>query len=249
MYLSHLLVNVGDNPDRLRPGRAWLRNRYRVHQRLCMAFPSAERLKTDTEFLKPYNPDDFAQGHVHVKRNPESGFLFRIDPLLGNRVAILVLSALEPDWDYAFQNARYLLAAPSSEPKPLRVKTNIGTQFRFLVEVNPTKKTATLPKEDRMNKVEGRHGKRVAVLPDEFESWFDMRSKQGGFRVERMDNIHAGYAYFNKTGKKGEGQKLRSVRYEGLLEVTDPDVFRKTLISGIGPAKAFGFGLLSVTRV
>ncbi len=40
MYLSSLLIDVGDNPDRPRPGRLWLRNLYHVHQRLCMAFPS-----------------------------------------------------------------------------------------------------------------------------------------------------------------------------------------------------------------
>ena len=46
MYLSCLLIDVGDNPDRPRPGRLWLRNLYHVHQRLCMAFPSARKTRT-----------------------------------------------------------------------------------------------------------------------------------------------------------------------------------------------------------
>lgn len=50
----------------------------------------------------------------------------------------------------------------------------------------------------------------------------------------------------NKIGKSGQGQRLRSVRYDGTLSVTDPVKFHQTLCSGIGPAKAFGFGLLSI---
>ena len=60
MFLSCLLINIGDNPDREDwKNRNWLRNRYRVHQRLCMAFPSAEQRKQDPEFLMPYEPYGF----------------------------------------------------------------------------------------------------------------------------------------------------------------------------------------------
>ncbi|MEW6230411.1 MAG: type I-E CRISPR-associated protein Cas6/Cse3/CasE, partial [Bacillota bacterium] len=49
-------------------------------------------------------------------------------------------------------------------------------------------------------------------------------------------------------GKPGDdhGKKLRSVRYDGVLRVKDPTLFKKALFGGIGPGKAFGFGLLSV---
>ena len=39
-----------------------------------------------------------------------------------------------------------------------------------------------------------------------------------------------------------------AVRFEGTIEVTNTVLFLKTLASGIGSAKAFGFGLLSVAR-
>ena len=41
VYLSRLMIDIGNDPTRERPGRLWLRNLYHVHQRLCMAFPSA----------------------------------------------------------------------------------------------------------------------------------------------------------------------------------------------------------------
>ena len=109
MYQSLLMIELGRNPDRPRPGRLWLRNRYHVHQRLCMAFPSALRKSGDGEFLKPHVPEDFAAGQVHVERDKDSGFLFRIDILPNARAMIVVQSAVEPDW--IIHNARGILAA------------------------------------------------------------------------------------------------------------------------------------------
>jgi len=267
MYLSHLMIDIGSNPDRPRPGRLWLRNMYHVHQRLCMAFPSPERLVNDREFLKPYTPDDFPESryiadqkadevgaealkHVHTPRNPKGGFLFRVDPLSGASVAILVLSATKPNWDYAFQNALFLLAAPPSEPRPLQVDFEKGSAFRFRLAANPTKRLRKESVHAKGDKIEEKWvGKRVPVPPDKWEEWLTRRAENSGFRVREITNLQASYVYFNnRSTERGTGQRLRSVRYDGILEVTDAEAFRKALISGIGPAKAFGFGLLSLAK-
>jgi CRISPR system Cascade subunit CasE len=298
MYLSTLLINVGSNPDRPRPGRLWLRNRYRVHQRLCMAFPSNQRKDRDPEFLAPYNPEDFPDqrqmadavcclpewsetkvdrddlAQAHTPRNAGAGFLFRVDPLAGGRAIILVLSHLEPDWAYAFGltsggidsptgppigNAGYLLAALPDKPRALKVSLSLGERFRFRLTANPTKKTGTISKNERLEmkkrgtKEPKRHGRRVALAPEAFGQWLVARSESNGFRLvgplEDTLRTEAGYAYVNKTHDSGKGQRLRSVSYDGLLEIIDRDRFRAALLSGIGPAKAFGFGLLSVAPV
>jgi len=273
MYLSHLMIDVGRHPDQPRPGRLWLRNAYRVHQRLCMAFPSKEHRKkeNDPEFLKPYSPNDFpetryiadqeaekagskALRHVHSPRDSNSGFLFRVDPLPGASVVILVLSAIEPDWDYAFHNAAHLLATPPFEPRPMELKIIPGSRFRFLLKANPVRKVATVPKKCRERPDQPRrHGRRVAVPPEAFGDWLVARSQAHGFRlVEPLDetlHTEAGYVYFNKSRDSSKGQRLRSVRYEGLLEVSNVENFHEALLSGIGPAKAFGFGLLSIAPV
>ena len=70
-----------------------------------------------------------------------------------------------------------------------------------------------------------------------------------GFSIDNESTtVQAGYIFVSKT-RDGKGQRLRSVRYDGILEITDPDKFRNTLLCGIGPGKAFGFGLLSVAPV
>jgi hypothetical protein len=142
VYLSHLLIDVGDNPDRPRPGRLWLRNLYHVHQRLCMAFASASRRSEDEHFLMPFDPKDFGMSEprqVKVPRGAETGFLFRIDPQAGGRAVILIQSAVKPDWDYAFHNAGFLLAAPP-EVKPFHLTCSVGETLRFRLLANPTRR-------------------------------------------------------------------------------------------------------------
>jgi len=40
--------------------------------------------------------------------------------------------------------------------------------------------------------------------------------------------------------------QLLSVQFDGLLRILDQDMTRKTVENGIGSAKGFGFGLLSL---
>jgi len=259
MFLSLLNVDTGDN----RPGRTWLRNLYHVHQRLCMAFPSADRKSHDKDFLQPFKPDDFGNGQVHVRRQADSGFLFRIDPLPSGRAAILVQSAIEPDWGYAFHNAGYLLAAPP-EWKPFDPGFTVGQRLRFRLVANPMKKVDTIKKEirerstsEQLKEIKGRHGRRVPVPDDKLCEWLIRRAEGAGFVIdEKSTTVQTTYIYFKKSDKKqkdsaedkqkDEKSRLRSVRYDGVLEVTDADKFRDALICGIGSGKAFGFGLLSV---
>ncbi|HOQ06052.1 MAG TPA: type I-E CRISPR-associated protein Cas6/Cse3/CasE [Anaerohalosphaeraceae bacterium] len=242
MYLSCLLINVGDNPDRPRPGRLWLRNRYHVHQRLCMAFPSASRKIDDVHFLKPFKPDEFGNGQIHVARTVDSGFLFRIDPLPSGRAAIIVQSALKPDWDYAFHNAMYLLAGPP-EVKRFEPHFRPNQWLRFRLAANPTRRLSKHSPDAKKESV----GKRVPVPTEKLIDWLARRAESAGFLIKQETvTLQLGYIYMNKHDK---GQRLRSVLFDGLLQVTDPDAFRQTLIRGIGSGKAFGFGLLSVAPV
>lgn len=264
MFLSTLLVDTGANPDRPRPGRLWLRNLYRVHQRLCMAFPSARRKDTDRDFLRPYTPADFpedrsdtsespaspsdAPRHVHVRRSDQSGFLFRVDPLPGGRAVILVLSALEPDWNYAFRNAGYLLVGPPAV-RPYRPEVVAGQRFRFRLRVNAVFRAREASKHPSGEPIDKKWaGKRIGVPGDQeaLRNWLDRRAQAAGFVVQKLIAAQAGYAYVSNSKGGTTNQHLRSVCYDGILEVADVEAFRQALVRGIGPAKAFGFGLLSI---
>jgi CRISPR system Cascade subunit CasE len=274
MWRSCLLINVGDNPDRPRPGRTWLRNLYHVHQRLWMAFPS--NAQNDPQFLKPFNPRDFDAKQVKAKRDAETGFLFRIDPHPGGRVVIVVQSAAQPQWKYAFQNADFLLldflAAPP-HAEEFDPSYHDGQQFRFRIRVALTNKKKTSTDGHDLRKyreAKDRYGrqksqsKRVALSwevkqdpQDVIRDWFSQKGKAGGFVVEVKDfrALQIGWGNGFRPGRKktaedgddaGHHMRFRSALLEGTLRVTNADLFRNTIARGIGSGKAFGFGLLSV---
>ena len=41
---------------------------------------------------------------------------------------------------------------------------------------------------------------------------------------------------------------MLAVTYEGMLTVTDPLLFRKVLVNGLGREKAYGMGMLTVVK-
>jgi CRISPR system Cascade subunit CasE len=220
-----------------------------------MAFPSKERKERDDNFLEPYKPDEFPEdgsvkAHlkrpeaVHVPRTEDSGFLFRIDPQPRGRVMILVQSAVKPDWDYAFRNAGYLLAAPP-QVKMFEPCFAEEQHLRFRLMANPTRKidTKSGPNGQRRN------GKRVPVPADQLYEWLSRRAESAGFSIDKdSTTVQPAYIYVNRT-RNGNGQSLRSARYDGILKITDPARFQQTVVQGIGPGKAFGFGLLSLAKV
>lgn len=230
MFLSCLLVNVGADPDRPRPGRLWLNNIYRVHQRLSMAFPSDARRSEDPDFLDPFDPADF--GQRDVARGSDAGFLFRVDTPAGGNPVILVQSVVEPDWDYAFANAMHLLAAPP-QVKAFEPVFAPGQSLQFRLRANPTVK---------------RDGKRLGLFDEASqEQWLARKAETGGFRVLSCRIMREGM----RNAYKGRGEQAAkvthfAVRFDGILEVTEADRFLESVKAGIGSAKAFGFGLLSL---
>ncbi|MFZ5500849.1 MAG: type I-E CRISPR-associated protein Cas6/Cse3/CasE [Candidatus Micrarchaeota archaeon] len=200
---------------------------------------------------------------AHVPRDTEHNFLFRIDPQYGGRAVMLVQSAIRPDWDYAFHNASYLLVC-RPEVRFFEPHFEPNQRLRFRVLANPVRKVcqhsldfAGKPFDEKW------HGKDVPVPTADLGKWLERRAEPGcwalknsngkqsppGFRLVEIAHIQGGYVYVNKSLDHASGRRVRSARYEGVLEVTDPANFRNTVIQGIGPGKAFGFGLLSIAPV
>jgi CRISPR system Cascade subunit CasE len=276
-------VNIGRDPDHPTPGRKWLGDIYRVHQRLWMAFADDKRRDEDPFFLGVWAGP--ALSEPKPKRR-EAGFLFRIER--DGRPRILVQSAEEPKWDYAFQNAPYLLARKPDvrefDPAPLGSQSY---RFRLLANVvtlksvaHPNGKMRTtgsgltihcrkrterpvfpLPVPDRLpdDPIE-----RHRVLLARWDPWREWLKKIGagrGFRVldEQaspllMEAVHTivhdpGKGRGGSNHDKSTRKRYNAGLFEGVLVCTDPDQMRDAIINGVGHAKAFGFGLLSIAPV
>jgi len=80
--------------------------------------------------------------------------------------------------------------------------------------------------------------------------WLIRQGERCGFFLKETDILIDGYIQnrFYK-GRKAMPIQYSSIHYEGLLTVTDTDLFTKMLYSGIGRSKAFGCGLMLVRRI
>lgn len=76
--------------------------------------------------------------------------------------------------------------------------------------------------------------------------WLAERAEQHGFKPASVQAT--GYRW-NALPEKGRDAGFSSLDYEGVLTVTDPERFVQALGSGIGPAKAFGCGLMLIRRL
>lgn len=132
-------------------------------------------------------------------------------------------------------------------------------RFRFRLRANVTKKVDTKSGPDGAR----RNGKRVELRKEEERlAWLARKGDELGFRLgwvrasgaaEHVVNALVGPAVkewgFRRRAGDGEGTArltLAGVLFEGELEVTDAERFRRCLAEGIGPGKAYGMGLMSV---
>ena len=95
----------------------------------------------------------------------------------------------------------------------------------------------------------------ATIVQDAGLAWIKAREKEHGFFVEGNKDKPEVRADGYRQHKLFKGKRTQPVTFStldcnGLLTVTDPDTFvKKTLFNGIGPAKAFGCGLMMVRRV
>lgn len=81
------------------------------------------------------------------------------------------------------------------------------------------------------------------------QEWLQKRAERHGFSFVPGQVLVEGYQQHRAT-KKGGQKPIRysTLDFTGLLTVTDTVLFQQSLMQGIGPAKAFGCGLLMVRR-
>lgn len=244
LYLSRLLLNT-----RSRQVMGEMAHPYEMHRTLMRAFPKAT---DDTQ--------SNARG--------EFGVLFRGD--VDDRRAVVkvyVQSRVEPDWSFLNALNDYLSVdsgMPEYEYKdimPAFRKIQDGQVLSFRLRANPTKRIA---KDDDTMK-----GKRVELRRENEQiAWLIRKGRErekgapGGFELlmkrgedeegkERLIRRVSVCCEGRQTGRKrdaahGHATTHFAVVFDGLLRVTDTDAFLETLVRGIGPGKAYGFGLLSV---
>jgi CRISPR system Cascade subunit CasE len=199
----------------------------------------------------------FPEGTVGLGRDNDAaaGVLFRADEKPHEDfITVLVQSKIAPDWNFLngqkdTREHGYLLPTssindgkvnPSMTEFDLENKIRAGQTLAFRLRANPTKR---LGKSATHN-----IGKRVGIYDEDKQvKWLEDKAKVGGFSIIRVmvsrderirDEIHREDQTYDL--------QLLSVQFDGLLRILDQNMTRKTIEKGIGSAKGFGFGLLSL---
>lgn len=147
--------------------------------------------------------------------------LFRLEPESKEVVFLLVQSQKEPDWSH-------LESFVHTETKRFDLSLPKGI-YRFRLRANP---------------VVTRDKKRYGLVGEKDQrAW--LLKKETGFEWQDFRIIDEGHLIMTKNGKR---VFYKSVRFEGLAQVNDPKKALMTINEGIGPAKGFGFGLLSLAK-
>ena len=147
----------------------------------------------------------------------------------GPITTVLVQSEREPDWTKLRVPKDFFSAHPRKKAfDPEFVKKQV---LVFRLRANPTVK---------------RDGKRLGLLKEEEQrSWIHRKGASGGFEPLSITVIPEGFMKCTK-GSSDNKLSFHSVMFEGVLRITDADTFRASIENGIGSAKGFGFGMLSV---
>lgn len=182
--------------------------------------------------------------HGAVERafsGPRERRLWRVDTLAGVPY-LLLLSREAPDLtdflrQFGAEDAEPVWESRSYEPLLRRIETD--SAWRFRLTANPT---VSKPEAS------GGRGKVLGHITAQYqEKWLRDRSLSHGFSLEEdsFQVVQSRWLRFRKGG--GRPVTLLSVTYEGRLTVTDPALFRQTLVNGLGRGKAYGLGMLTIS--
>lgn len=164
------------------------------------------------------------------------GFLFRVEHNPTGRPArLLVQSRRLPEVSAGIA----LVGTREFSPQPMA-----GQRLAFLLTANPIKTIADAQREAKPGK-QSEKCRVPLIKEDEQRAWL-VRKLSVGAEIEATDVLPHPPTYFRKGNRGG---KLVSCTFEGILRVRDPSALATLLESGIGPAKAFGCGLLLVRRI
>lgn len=171
--------------------------------------------------------------------------LWRIDHL-GNDTYLLVLSEQKPDFTHIVEQFGWPENDQKWETKNysyLMDQIKVGQQWQFRLRANPVHSVKQPDGKDP--------GSRGKVYPHitakQQEQWLLERAEKNGFALAEgsFKIVHRETRRFRRNQKT---ITLGMATFEGILEVTDLALFLSALTRGIGRAKAFGCGLLTIVR-
>ena len=164
--------------------------------------------------------------------------LWRIDKLSGMQ-RLIVLSPQKPDFTHIIEQYGW----PESEQKwdTKNYATFLdyikqGQTWHFRLCANPTH-------SERVNGIRGKIYGHITAAQQ--RDWLCNNSEKNGFTISHFDIISR---EIKKFLREKNFVTINTVTFEGLLNIIDEETFKNTLIHGMGRAKAYGCGLITLAK-
>ncbi len=171
--------------------------------------------------------------------------LWRVDRL-NDKCFLLVLSSSIPDLSQMVERYGYEgYPGVTKDYDLLLNKVDCNQKWQFRLCANPVH-SSSIDKENSTKR-----GKIFAhVTENQQMEWLIKRSQSCGFSLQNEDFkvVQSQWKKFFKGGGRKQEVSIKVATFEGSLIITDREAFLSTLTVGIGRAKAYGCGLMTITR-
>ncbi|NYE95728.1 CRISPR system Cascade subunit CasE [Psychromicrobium silvestre] len=128
-----------------------------------------------------------------------------------------------------------------------------GQRWRFRLTANPTRSVRGSDSENSRGKVSAH------VTVEQQTEWLLSRAEKSGFEIpwavapsedeSGARAVTVSRREILKFKRQGSDVTIATATYDGILEITDHQAFRRSLTQGIGRAKGYGCGLLTIAPV
>jgi CRISPR system Cascade subunit CasE len=158
-------------------------------------------------------------------------------------VVLYVVSPDKPDLTHLVETiGRPTYGWQTRDYGPFLDRLAAGERWAFRLRANPV---------HNVRPEEGGRGKRVGhVTAEQQTAWFHRQATRHGFFVVSGSADAPDVVLRDRRtlrfDRRGRTVTLSTAVFEGTLQVEDPDAVRTALVAGIGPAKGYGCGLLTL---
>lgn len=222
MYLTRFQINTVR-----RGARKLLASPQALHAAVLAGFPSREDHTTDG-----------------------ARTLWRLDTSPNKQTFLYIVSPSRPDLTHLVEQAGW----PTTETWQTRSYDSFldslekGQRWAFRLTANPTRSGRRSDKSPDTQ----RFG---AVTVAHQTEWLTKRAEKNGFSINHQADGQLNLVIHQRrtlTFKRNHGERpvtIVTATYDGVLTVEDPIVLRRTLTCGIGHARSYGCGLLTLASV
>lgn len=186
----------------------------------------------------------------------EGRVLWRVDGSSGHTPALWIVSPAAPDLTHLVEQAGWPTQATwtTRDYRPLLGRLKEGQEWTFRLTANTVRhgrsRAESVSGANTSGTTSGRTQPYGHVSAAHQERWLTSRLPGLGFRlVLATDDAPALVVRERRTLRFRRGEQtvtLRVATFDGRLAVTDPGVLRSVLVNGIGRAKGYGCGLLTL---